>query len=141
MKCPNHEAAGYDTDLTNAEWELIEPLFYPAGARRGRGRRREAHAARASPGAIRYILKAGCQWSLLPKDFPPESLWYLPKRESANGTKSAKQIEFNGEMGGNELGSSFYLGQTVPKMVLPVLRRSLQASFMRSQSPCSPFLR
>jgi transposase len=74
MKSPNYEAAGYDTDLTNAEWELIEPLFYPAGARRGRGRRRAAHAARASPGAIRYILKAGCQWSLLSKDFPPESL-------------------------------------------------------------------
>jgi signal peptidase I len=31
--------------------------------------------------------------------------------------------------------------KTVPKMVLPVLRRSLQASFMRSQRPCSPFLR
>ena len=137
MKSPNYEAAGYDTDLTNAERELIEPLFYPAGPRRGR----ESHAASASLDAIRYILKAGCQWSLLPKDFPPESLCYLPKRESANGTKSAKQIEFNGDMGGNELGSSFYLGQTVPKMVLPVLRRSLQASFMRSQSPCSPFLR
>ena len=56
MKSPIYEAAGYDTDLTDAEWELIEPLLYPAGARRGRGRRREAHAARALLDAIvRYL--------------------------------------------------------------------------------------
>lgn len=73
MKSPIYEAAGYDTDLSDAGWKLIEPLLYPAGARRGRGRRREAHAARASLDAIRHILKAGCQWSLLPRDFPPKS--------------------------------------------------------------------
>jgi putative transposase len=73
MKTPRYEPAGYDTDLNDAEWELIEPFLYPAGAKRGRGRRREPHAARASLDAIRYVLKAGCQWSLLPKEFPPKS--------------------------------------------------------------------
>lgn len=73
MKHSTYEAAGYDTDLKDAEWELIEPLLYRAGARRGRGRQRSPHAARASLDAIRYILKAGCQWALLPKEFPPKS--------------------------------------------------------------------
>jgi putative transposase len=73
MNHSTYEAAGYDTDLNDAEWDLIEPLLYPAGAKRGRGRQREAHAARAAFDAIRYLLKAGCQWSLLPKDFPPKS--------------------------------------------------------------------
>ncbi len=73
MKTPSYEPAGYDTDLTDAEWALVEPFLFPAGAKRGRGRRREPHAARACLDAIRYLLKAGCQWSLLPKEFPPRS--------------------------------------------------------------------
>lgn len=40
------------------------------------------------------------------------------------------------------IGDSEVLGdQTWPKMVLPVLRRSSQACFIRSQRPCSPFFR
>lgn len=73
METKTYRAAGYDTNLNDAEWELIEPLLYPTGGKRGRGRRRETHSARASLDAIRYILKAGCQWSLLPKEFPPKS--------------------------------------------------------------------
>lgn len=73
MKPPSYRPAGYDTDLTDAEWALVEPFLFPAGARRGRGRRREPHAARAAMDAIRYLLKTGCQWSLLPKEFPPRS--------------------------------------------------------------------
>lgn len=73
MKNPSYEPAGYDTDLTDAEWALIEPFLFPAGAKRGRGRRREPHAARAAMDAIRHLLKTGCQWSLLPKEFPPRS--------------------------------------------------------------------
>lgn len=73
MKPPTFEPAGYDTDLTDAEWELIEPFLFPPGAKRGRGRRREPHAARACFDAARYVLKTGCQWALLPKEFPPRS--------------------------------------------------------------------
>lgn len=73
MKTPSYKPAGNDTDLTDEEWALVEPFFFPVGAKRGRGRRREPHAARACFDAIRYILKAGCQWALLPKEFPPRS--------------------------------------------------------------------
>ena len=69
MDTRSYEPAGYDTDLSDAEWELLKPLIYAPEARRRRGRRREPDSARANLDAIRYILKTGCQWSLLPKEF------------------------------------------------------------------------
>lgn len=73
MAAKTYQPAGYDTDLSDAEWELLKPLIYPADAKRGRGRWRDPDAARACLDAIRYVLKTGCQWSLLPRDFPPKS--------------------------------------------------------------------
>lgn len=73
MEAKTYRPAGYDTDLSDAEWELLLPLIYRAGVRRGRGRQRDPDSARACLDAIRYVLKTGCQWSLLPKEFPPKS--------------------------------------------------------------------
>src|SRR5712691_2488708 len=73
METKTYQAAGYDTDLSDAQWVLLEPFLFPAGAKRGRGRYREPQAARACLDGIRYVLKSGCQWSLLPKEFPPKS--------------------------------------------------------------------
>jgi transposase len=70
---PNHsskyERAGrrYASDLTDAEWRLIEP-YMPAVKRLGRPRETDL---RAVVDAILYIARSGCQWRLLPKDFPP----------------------------------------------------------------------
>ena len=58
--------ASYETDLTDAQWTLIEPLL-PAAKRRGRPRT----ALRPVFEAILYLTKAGCPWRLLPKSFPP----------------------------------------------------------------------
>ena len=73
METKTYQPAGYDTDLSDAEWELLKPLIYPADARRGRGRWRDPNSARACLDAIRYVLKTGCQWSMLSKEFAPKS--------------------------------------------------------------------
>jgi len=73
MEPKPYRPAGYDTDLSDAEWELLKPLIYPQGATRGRGRLRDPNSARACLDAIRYVLKTGCQWALLPREFPPRS--------------------------------------------------------------------
>ena len=73
MAAKIYRPAGYDTDLSDAEWELLKPLIYPEDARRGRGRWRDPNSARACLDAIRYVLKTGCQWALLPKEFAPKS--------------------------------------------------------------------
>ena len=57
----------YASDLTDAEWALIEPHL-PAVKRLGRPRETEL---RAVLDAILYIARSGCQWRMLPKDFPP----------------------------------------------------------------------
>jgi transposase len=62
----------YPSDLTDAEWGLIEPLI--PGPRRG-GRQRKTDM-REVMNAVRYVLRTGCQWRQLPKDFPPRSTVY-----------------------------------------------------------------
>ena len=66
---PKYERAGqrYASDLTDAEWALIEPRM-PARRKLGRPRGTDL---RAVMDAILYILRTGCQWRLLPKEFPP----------------------------------------------------------------------
>jgi transposase len=59
----------YDSDMTEEEWELAEPLI--PMAKRG-GRKREVDT-REVLNAIFYVLWTGCQWKALPKDFPPKS--------------------------------------------------------------------
>lgn len=60
------QIAAYDTDLTNGQWSLLEPLL-PAPKRLGR----PPTPARALLNAVLYLVKSGCPWRLLPKSFPP----------------------------------------------------------------------
>jgi transposase len=63
------EGQRYASDLTDAEWVLIEPHM-PAVKRLGRPR---ATALRAVLDAILYIARTGCRWRMLPKEFPPST--------------------------------------------------------------------
>ena len=58
----------YETDLTDAEWALIEPLL-PMPCDRGRPRT----CLREVLNAIFYVLRGGIAWRLLPSDLPPRS--------------------------------------------------------------------
>ena len=75
MWTPEHRQAAarrglrYPSDLTDAEWALIEPMIPPA--RRG-GRPRDVNVREVLNG-IFYVLWTGCQWLALPKDLPPKS--------------------------------------------------------------------
>jgi transposase len=62
----------YPSDLTDAEWALIEPLIPPAK----RGGRKRSVNLREVLNAIFYVLSTGCQWNALPKDLPPKSTVY-----------------------------------------------------------------
>jgi putative transposase len=56
----------YATDVSDAAWALLAPLLPPA---RPGGRRRTTNI-RAVINAIFYLLRTGCQWRLLPREFP-----------------------------------------------------------------------
>lgn len=57
---------GYPSDLTETEWDLVQHHFLPRD-RRGRDR---VHPRKLIVDAILYVVKSGCQWHLLPNDFP-----------------------------------------------------------------------
>jgi|SRR5215831_82805 len=64
--------AAYASDLSEEEWERLKNLI-PAplyGGRPAKWTRREI------VNAILYVLRTGCQWHLLPHDFPPHKTVY-----------------------------------------------------------------
>src|SRR5712692_1462386 len=67
---PQYQRGGlrYASDTTDGEWAVIAALMPPP--HKGRGRRRTT-PLRAVVNAIFYIAQSGCQWRMLPKDFPP----------------------------------------------------------------------
>jgi putative transposase len=72
----------YETDLTDEQFALLEPLL-PRPKRTGR----PPADLREVLNAILYLVRTGCQWRLLPKDFPPWSTvhtWY--RRWRKDGT-------------------------------------------------------
>jgi putative transposase len=72
----------YPSDVTDEQWALIEPFIpvYPGG----RPRKTDV---RDVLDAILYLLRTGCQWRYLPKDFPPRStVWRYFDQWRHNGT-------------------------------------------------------
>lgn len=62
----------YETDLTDAEWAVVEPLM-PQPASCGRP---PVWTMREILNAIFYVLRGGIAWRLIPKDLPPRSTTY-----------------------------------------------------------------
>ena len=75
----------YPTDLSDAEWACLKP-YLPASKKRGRGRP-YVHSPRKILNAVFYLLKSGCPWRLLPRDFPPwKTVYHWFRKWRINGT-------------------------------------------------------
>jgi putative transposase len=74
----------YSTDLSDEEWECLE-LHVPA-PNNNRGRPK-THPTREILNAIFYVLKSGCPWRLLPREFPPwETVYWWFRKWRIDGT-------------------------------------------------------
>jgi putative transposase len=73
----------YGTDLSDAQWALVEPLIPPAKP----GGRPRSTDMREVLDAIFYVVRAGCAWRLLPHDFavPWETVYYYLRRLQREG--------------------------------------------------------
>src|SRR3954452_13417254 len=72
----------YPSDVTDEQWALIRDLIpvYPGGRPRKTNLREVVDA-------VFYVLRTGCQWRYLPKDFPPKStVWRYFDEWRHNGT-------------------------------------------------------
>lgn len=73
----------YPTDLTDAQWAILEPLV-PAPKPGGRP---VVHARREIVNAMLYVLRGGIAWRLLPHEFPPwQTVYDYFRRWRIDGT-------------------------------------------------------
>ncbi len=73
---PSYRSRRYPSDMTDVQWEIIEPLLPAPGWLAGRGGRRAKHCRREIVDAILYVVDNGIKWRSLPADFPPWSTVY-----------------------------------------------------------------
>ena len=78
-------AASFDTDLTDAQWDYLQPLL-PKPNRLGR----PPTDRRVVLNAILYVLKGGISWRLLPPNFAPwKTVYHVFRAWSLDGTWAA----------------------------------------------------
>ena len=71
----------YSSSLSSSSWRMIRHSFIVK--KRGRNRK---HSPRAILDGIFYILRTGCQWRMLPPDFPPwQTVYSSYRRWAENG--------------------------------------------------------
>lgn len=76
----------YPSDVTDAEWTILEPLIPPAKS----GGRPPKHSRRELIDAMCYVLRSGCAWRLLPHDFPPwQTVYHYFRQWRDDGTFAA----------------------------------------------------
>ena len=66
------ERKPYPTDLTDGQWQLIEPMLpdaKPGGCPRKTNLREVLNA-------LFYLVRSGCQWRMIPHEFPPWKTCY-----------------------------------------------------------------
>lgn len=74
----------YPSDLSQAQWELLRPVIEKPASHGGTHRK---YALVEIVNALLYVLKSGCQWEMIPHDFPPwESVYDHYRRWKKDGT-------------------------------------------------------
>jgi putative transposase len=85
----------YPTDLTNAEWDSLEP-YMPADKVLGRKRTIDL---REILNAVYYLIRTGCQWRMLPHDFPAwQTVYYYFSRWRKDGLWIKINTDFRQEL-------------------------------------------
>ena len=77
-----YQAINYESDLTDKQWEAIKE-FFPSG-------NKSKYHKRSLVEAVLYIVKTGCQWRMLPHDYPHMiryGVFIAEQERTAYGTK------------------------------------------------------
>lgn len=70
------ERKTYSTDLTDAQWKLLEPFFPSVQREDGLTGRKRVYSYREILNGIFYVVRSGCAWGLLPHDLPTTATCY-----------------------------------------------------------------
>lgn len=83
----SHKTGSYASEVTDAQWEILESLL---PKREGKVGRPMVLNLRDGVNAIFYLLRTGCQWQNLPKDYPNcKSVYYHYRKWCVDGTWEA----------------------------------------------------
>ena len=89
----------HPSDLSDAEWAILEPLLLSP---RGPGRPPKWPARRVA-GAVFYLLRSGCAWRMLPREYPPwPTVYYHFRRWHREGTLAVAHDLLRGEVRARE---------------------------------------
>ena len=70
----------YTSDMTESQWEIVKKIL-------SESKYRSIEEKREQVNAVFYIVKTGCQWRNLPKDFPKwKTIYSFYRRACHNGT-------------------------------------------------------
>ena len=79
----------YPSNITDNQWNSIENFFDPA-------KRKRKHRLIEIMNAILYTLVSGCQWRMLPKDFPPyNTVYYYFRKWKYEGSFEQAMFELH----------------------------------------------
>jgi putative transposase len=84
----------YPSDLTDAQWAIVEPMIPPATRSPRGGRPREVDM-REVLHTIFYLNRSGCQWDMLPHDLLPKSTaydYFVQWRDDGTWAKMVKAL-------------------------------------------------
>ena len=80
----SHKERLYTSDMSDKQWEIIKPLL--SLKRKGPGRPLELDL-RQVVNAIYYVVRTGCQWANMPRDYPNHnSVYYHYRKWCKDGT-------------------------------------------------------
>ena len=95
------EAVGYSSDLGDAEWAIIEPRL-PQRRRLGRPPKT---GMRSVVNALLYMVRTGCQWRQLPREFPPYTTvqhYFYAWRDGRAGSDQFRAVAASARAAGRE---------------------------------------
>lgn len=80
----SHKTRSATSDLSENEWQIMKRLLQPKGRQRGRPQK---ISLRAVLNGIFYLMRTGCQWRNLPKQYPnPQSVYYHYRKWCSDNT-------------------------------------------------------
>ena len=89
----------YPSDMTDAEWAVIEPLLPAPGWLAGQGGCPASYCRRGIVDAIRYLVHNGCVWRALPADLPHwRTVYGYVRAWQASGATRRMHDELRGQV-------------------------------------------
>jgi len=78
MKKLEYKPTNYPSDLTEKEWQIIEPIFLVGN--------KSVWHKRSLVNGVLYLVDNGCKWRALPHDYPPhDTVWSFYRRARESG--------------------------------------------------------